>query len=126
MNAFNLLNKITGNEPDKLFGEPLADIFTKVFNGENRENIVAVAYICALYISFFKEQFPLEKLRVFQTNIRESHSLFFFDCKSYDSIMALLPEGPFEMCLIDRSLRYKMKIVSRQDIYGALDFYTNQ
>lgn len=126
MNAYNLLNKINGGVPDKQFGEPLIDIFTQVFNDENSESIEAVAYICALYISFFKEKFPLDKLRIFQTNIRESHSLFLFDCKSYDSIMALLPEEPFEMCLIDRSLRYKISIVSRQDIYGALDFYTNQ
>ena len=126
MNAYDLLSKITGHETDGSFGEPFIGLFTNVFKNENRENIEAVAFICALYISFFKEQFPLDKLRIFITNIKESYSLFYFDCKSYDTILGQLPEEPFKMCLIGRELGFKMSDVKKQDIYGALDFYTNQ
>lgn len=126
MNAYTLLSKITGTETNESFGKPFISLFSDVFKEEKPENIEAVAFICALYISFFKEQFPLEKLRIFSTNIKEQCSLFYFDCKSYDALLGQLPEEPFKMYLIGRELKFKLVEVKKQDIYGALDFYTNQ
>ena len=123
-----LIKSVTGKECNIKSIETLERaIATGLSLPDDKENTYAVAAICILYLSHYKLRFPAIKLRAFYTNIREELSLPLFDCKSYNLILANINDNELDVFeLIDNNGNIKQVTITKQEIFEALDFYTNQ
>ena len=123
----NLLRIITeGNHKPNCI-ELFKDALKKELTQCDDKAIYAVAAICTLYISHFRAAFPMQKLRTFNTNIRQEITLPLFDCRLYNTILSSVPEESLESVeLFDAKNNIKSVPLKKQDIIEALDFYTNQ
>lgn len=120
------LCKITGiKNLDEKFGEPFISAFkASIPNGG--EEIIAVSYICSLFLSTMLNKFPTAKLNVFVHYIKEEFSLFSFNCKMYDTIFSNMDNKKLEhVALLDKNGDFVFCKCSKQDIFEAFDFYTN-
>ena len=97
--AQNLLRIIIGSEPPETFGQLFADAFAATFGTKAGNNsYTAAGIICSLFLSVMLQEFPQTKLSTFAHNIKESCTLFAFDCKSYEAIYSA---PPFIFCFSD-------------------------
>lgn len=124
-NPFELLSLITARESDKRFGTAIAQALANTFGEKATDTDYAAAgIICTLFLSSMLAGFPTIKLHTYVRNYRDENSIFSFDCKSYDTILANIKNK--QMLLIDSDFNYTLRNVSRQEISEALDFFTNQ
>ncbi len=122
---FELLSQITAQPADKRMGSTIALALQATFgNRASDSDYTAAGIICTLFLSAILEGFPTIKLHTYVRNYREESSLFTFDCKSYDTIIANISN--YNLLLIDKNIKYTEKKVSKQEILESLDFFTNQ
>ncbi len=122
-----LLHSIIGTEHYIKSIDTLKQALDTALQPRDNEDTYAAATICILYLSHYKLKFPASKLRTLYTNIKEETSLPLFDCKRYSSILSAIDEASLqEFELIDNGYNIKRLPVTRQEIFEALDFYTNQ
>lgn len=126
-NIKELLCKVTGNrEIDDCFGEPFLAAFTS-FSEKRDEKIVAASYICSLFLSCITKGFPTDKLHTFVKNAKEEYGYFTFNCKAYEKIYSYIEQLEFpEIPLLDRSGNTVHHRYTKQELFEAFDFYTNQ
>ena len=118
--------RITGTLPPKGFGEPFATAFSALYKGD-KEEIAAAAYTCSLFLSAILEQFPTEKLHIFVHNIQENYRRFSFNCKMYDTILAhMKAEHLTSTPLLNCDSSPITRECRKEEIFEALDFYTNR
>ena len=118
--------RITGTLPPNGFGEPFTTAFSALYQGD-KDEISAAAYTCSLFLSAILVQFPTEKLHTFVHNIQENHKRFSFNCKMYDTIFAQMKaEHLAKTILIGSDSSTTILECRKEDIFEALDFYTNR
>lgn len=123
-----LLKELTRLQNANAIANPLATALHSTFPQADDNEIMAAAIICALYLSHIKEQLPIHILRTYCTAVKETTATIPFDCRMYDSITAALPlhNDTCPMLLLDTNGIPRSRNITRQDIYDALDFYTNR
>lgn len=120
------LATIAGADITGQFGEPFLTAYKRVFKCDNEE-ITAAAYSCSLFLSAILEGFPTAKLHTFIRYTRENCRTIAFNCKMYENIYSHMggPETA-DTVLLDRNGKYKERQCSKNEIFEAFDFYTNQ
>ena len=122
--AQNLLRIIIGSEPPETFGQLFADAFAATFGTKACNNsYTAAGIICSLFLSVILQEFPQTKLSTFAHNIKESCTLFAFDCKSYEAIYSAM-----QVCrtvLLDKECKPVEREIDKKEIFEAFDFITN-
>jgi hypothetical protein len=118
--------KIVGIEPPDGFGEPFIAAFSALYKGE-RSEILAAAYICSLFLSAIHAEFPTMRLHTFTNYVHENYTRFSFNCKMYDAIFAQMKvSDDFATVLLDSNAGLTLINCSKEDVFDALDFYTNR
>lgn len=118
--------KVVGIVPPEGFGEPFISAFLAFYNGEKNEVLVA-SYTCSLFLSAILLGFPTTKLHTFVHNVQENYTRFSFNCKMYDTIFAHMNEKTLSaMTLLDVNSQVAICECRKEDVFEALDFYTNR
>lgn len=118
--------KILGIAPPEGFGEPFATAFAKLYNG-NEEEIATAAYTCSLFLSALFEKYPTDRLHTFVHHVQENYSRFSFNCSMYETIFKEMDEKSLRtVCLLNICNTPTVHNCSKEDIFEALDFYTNR
>ena len=118
--------KVVGQLPPEGFGEPFISAFSVLYNGDKNE-IEAASYICSLFLSVILLGYPTSKLHLFVHNVQENYTRFSFNCKMYDAIFAHMNEESLSATvLLDANSNTVVLQCSKEDIFEALDFYTNR
>lgn len=93
---------------------------------------VAWGLVCELYLSHMKLNFPKEKLRQTVTFIKEHYGRLDFSCKDYDFMYEFMTHdkknessGSINFTLLSDIGNINInQIVSKEDIFESLDFYS--
>lgn len=118
--------QILGAVPPEGFGEPFATAFSALYNGDNEE-IVTAAYICSLFLSAIMEGYPTSKLHTFVHHAQENYKRFTFNCNMYESIFKEMSQEKLKsVCLLSCDNRTIIRECKKEEIFEALDFYTNR
>ncbi|MBQ5895237.1 MAG: hypothetical protein IIW75_01560 [Bacteroidaceae bacterium] len=118
--------QITGRIPPKGFGEPFITAFSALYKGD-RDEITVAAYTCSLFLSAILTGFPTAKLHTFVHNVQENHRHFSFNCKMYDTILAhMKAEHLTSTPLLNCDSSPITRKCRKEEIFEALDFYTNR
>ncbi len=118
--------KIIGSQPPQNFGEPFFTAFSILYNG-NKNEITAAAYTCALFLSVILEEYPTARLHTFVHHVQENYTRFSFNCKMYDSIFNEMDKKMLQaVCLLQPNNHSTTRECNKEDIFEALDFYTNR
>ena len=118
--------RVAGVVPPKGFGEPFISAFSVLYGGEKNE-VLAASYICSLFLSAILLGFPTEKLHTYVHYVQENHTRFAFNCKMYDIIYAHMKEEALAaVTLLDADSRAVPRRCLKEDVFEALDFYTNR
>ena len=118
--------KIIGTPAPQKFGEPFFTAFSRLYNG-SKEEITAAAYTCALFLSVILEEYPTAKLHTFVHHVQENYTRFSFNCKMYDSIFNEMNEEMLTaVALLKADNHSTTRECNKEDIFEALDFYTNR
>lgn len=127
MNSFaREFERITGAPPPDGFGEPFFTAFSSLYNSGKSEVTIA-AYTCSLFLSAIIAQFSTSRLHTFVHYIQENYSRFSFNCEMYDTIFARMQEEQLsEVILLNKNAQPETHRCSKEDVYDALDFYTNR
>ena len=121
-----ILKKITGRRTPDKFGQPFIKIFEQAYSG-NKEEILAASYTCSLFLSCLIAKMPSEPLRTFTYYTKERCSRFSFNCNMYETLFAKVEECDLnDICLLDGNKEESYRTLTKQDIFEAFDFYTNQ
>ena len=120
----SILERIIGDGFDKKFGKPFLDAFKSCGSNIDIEELEIAAYTCSLYLSSAFAGLPTKALHTFIHHTRESHSRFSFDCRMYETLYAHINESTFTL-ITDGNGSIERKC-SKQEIFEAFDFYTNQ
>lgn len=108
------------------FGEPFLTAFAS-FNGNADKRIIAAAYTCSLFLSCIINGLPTERLRIFTNTAREEYGRFIFNCKAYEEIYSHIERTDSdETPLLNKEGNCEFRSLSKNEIFEALDFYTNQ
>ena len=127
-------NDITGNlcriagitEPDEKFGEPFIKAFS-MFAPQSHDEILVASYTCTLFLSVFFNNFQTEKLHTFVHYTKEHYSRFSFNCNMYETLFSKIGSRELEnIPLLDNGKEIMTCTLTKQDIFEAFDFYTNQ
>ena len=122
-----LLNGIIGEQYNLRSIGTIEKALSAALELQSGEETYAAAAICILYLSHYRQKFPIGKLRLFYANIKEEVSLPLFDCKRYNSILSAIDDKELEAFeLIDERLSVKETGINKKELFEALDFYTNQ
>ena len=125
-NIKEAFEKIVGITPPAEFGEPFATAFSKLYNGEEEE-ITAAALLCSLFLSAIFEGFPTSRLHTFAHYAQENNRRFSFNCNMYETIFKEMDiENTQGVCMLNNSNQTKIRKCSKNDIFEALDFYSNR
>lgn len=118
--------KIVGVMPPERFGEPFISALSALYKG-GKDEIEAASYICSLFLSAILLGFPTSRMHLFVHCVQENYSRFSFNCKMYDTIFALMKEDSLSaMVLLDADSRAAICECRKEDVFEALDFYTNR
>ncbi len=118
--------RIIGTRPPTGFGEPFIHAFARTYKGE-KEETVAAAYICSLFLSAILEGYPTGRLHTFVHHIQENYSRFSFNCDMYEAIFKEMDtETCRAVCLLQKENTPVRHTCSKEDIFEAFDFYTNR
>ena len=118
--------QILGAVPPEGFGEPFATAFSALYNGDNEE-IVTAAYICSLFLSAIMEGYPTSKLHTFVHHAQENYKRFTFNCNMYESIFKEMSQEKLKsVCLLSCDNCTIIRECKKEEIFEALDFYTNR
>ena len=118
--------KIIGIRPPEGFGEPFIAAFSALYKGE-RDEILAAAYICSLFLSAIHAGFPTTKLHTFTNHVHENFARFSLNCKMYDVIFAQMKKSDnLAILLLDSNTGFCLSSCCKEDVFDALDFYTNR
>lgn len=127
VNIPETLATIIANEVHNCFGEPFLSAFKSINKDGDEEELLSAAFICSLFLSVIMEDFPTGKLNIFVRYTRDNCSRFIFDCKMYDTIFrSIQAEELKHVALIDKTGTTCFRECNKQDIFEALDFYTNR
>ena len=122
----NAFERILGIAPPEGFGEPFATAFSTLYKGD-KEEIVTAAYICSLFLSAILEGYPTTKLHTFVHYIQEKCRRFTFNCNMYERIFNKISLEQIKTVPLLRSdNQTTVRECSKEDIFEALDFYTNR
>lgn len=118
--------QILGAVPPEGFGEPFTTAFSALYNGD-KEEILTAAYICTLFLSAITEGYPTAKLHTFVHYAQENYKRFTFNCNMYESIFSKMSQEKLKnVCLLKSDNRTIMRECKKEEIFEALDFYTNR
>lgn len=110
---------------DDNFGEPFIKAFS-IFMPNEREKVIVASYTCSLFLSSIFNGFPTNKLHTFVHFTKEHFSRFSFNCKMYDSIFTHMNDEDLNsVVLFNEKGSFTTRKCSKQDIFEAFDFYTN-
>ena len=122
----NAFGQILGIAPPEGFGEPFATAYSSLYHGD-KEEIMAAAYTCSLFLSALLEEYPTARLHTFVHHVQESHVRFSFSCDMYESIFKEMDkEALHAVCLLGSDNTPTVHECSKEDIFEAFDFYTNR
>ena len=125
-NVSKHFEKVVGVMPPKGFGEPFISAFSALYKGERNE-VEAASYICSLFLSAIMSGFPIPRMHLFVHCIQENYSRFSFNCKMYDAIFAHMKEESLSaVSLLDSDSQVVICKCCKEDVFEALDFYTNR
>ena len=120
------LKRIIGNEIPEGFGQPFLKIFELTYEG-SREEIEAAAYSCSLFLSCLIAKMPTEVLHTFIYSTKERCSRFSFNCNMYETLFSKTVSQDLEnIPLLDNEKEIAEYTLTKQEIFEAFDFYTNQ
>lgn len=120
------LKTITGNVIPDGFGQPFLKIFGQSYDG-SREEIETAAYTCSLFLSCLIAKMPTEPLHTFIYCTKERYSRFSFNCNMYETLFSKIGSQELEnIPLLDNGKEIMTCTLTKQDIFEAFDFYTNQ
>ena len=120
----NLLAIIADSDIHPLFGSNIAQALESTFGNEARpRSYRAAGVICSLFLSVMLEKLPSAILNSYVHNIKESCSLFSFDCKSYEAIYQAMKEK--KTILLCSNGEQKEVLIDKNTFFEALDFITN-
>ncbi|MBO7301707.1 MAG: hypothetical protein J6U58_03255 [Bacteroidaceae bacterium] len=122
----NKLKEIAGTEICDKFGEPFIKIFEQAYNGK-KEEVLTAAYTCSLFLSSLLTKMPTTTLHTFIYYTKERYSRFSFNCNMYETLFDKIESKELENTpLLDKEKKITTYSLTKQDIFEAFDFYTNQ
>lgn len=121
-----LLNRIIGKVAHDEFGQPFIDMFATEFPDRSKEEIVAAAYCCTLFLSVILSKHPSCKLHTFVHNADNEWKRISFNCSRYEKLYSHISKNKSKkICLINSNGDFEFHNYSKEDITEAFDFYTN-
>ena len=118
--------QILGIAPPDGFGEPFATAYSRLYNG-NKEEIMVAAYTCSLFLSVLFEEYPTARFHTFVHRIQENYGRFSFNCDMYENIFKEMDNDALHaVCLLEKNNVPSLRECSKEDIFEAFDFYTNR
>lgn len=125
-NIAKKLKTIIGNEVPDGFGQPFLKIFGLSYDG-SPEEIETAAYTCSLFLSCLIAKMPTGTLHKFIYSTKERYSRFSFNCNMYETLFSITASQDLEnIPLLDSRKEVMTRTLTKQDIFEAFDFYTNQ
>ena len=125
-NIAKKLEELIGKEIHPDFGQPFIKIFEQTYSGKHEE-VLAAAYCCSLFLSCLLAKMPTEILHTFTYYTKERYHRFSFNCKMYETLFAKTGSNDLKsIYLINEKREGFTRSCSKQDIFEAFDFYTNQ
>ena len=120
------LEEIARTEICDSFGQPFIKIFKNTYNGK-REEILAAAYTCSLFLSCLLYKMPTEILHTFVYYTKERFCRFSFNCNMYETLFSKMEINDLQdVHLLNGKQESVTCTLTRKEIFEAFDFYTNR
>ena len=120
------VERITGTAVPAGFGEPFATAFSRLYKG-CADEVTAASFTCSLFLSAILEEYPTTQLHTFVHHVQEHYGRFSFNCNMYETIFGAMDARHLQdVCLLNGDRRPTYHVCSKEDIFEALDFYTNR